>query len=76
MLFVPDVDEGFFVFTDNGPWTTDHGRILWSVVHRHGQIRKEARMKNIKIFWKQGPLLAGLLLSTLLEIGWSQFSGT
>lgn len=33
-------------------------------------------MKNINIFWKQGPLLAGLLHYQLYWKYWSQFSGT
>ena len=33
-LFVPDVDEGFFVFKtmDDGRWKIKHGQ--WSIVHR------------------------------------------
>jgi len=41
-LFVPDVDEGFFIL-----------------------LIKEARMNIKRNFWKQGPLLAGLLIDSL-----------
>jgi hypothetical protein len=52
--FVPDVDEGIFVFI--GLWTIDDGP--YRLVHR--QKEKEAQMKKgihiNYIFWKEGPL--------------------
>ena len=52
-LFVPDVDEGFFVFLDTSS--------LPAPCAGNDEAKKEARMKSRQIFWKQGPLLAGLL---------------